>query len=69
MAIRLVWAYAIAVLLGGLGMVLYARWQDSGSWAGFAAWLVGALVAAAVGVQRGMKRRREMEADEAGRRG
>jgi predicted outer membrane lipoprotein len=68
-AIKLVWAYAIAVLLGGLGMVMYAKWQASGSWAGFAAWLVGASLAAAFGVRRGMKKRREIDADEAARRG
>jgi uncharacterized membrane protein (UPF0136 family) len=64
MAIKLVWAYAIAVLLAGVAMFIYAKWQDSGSWAGFAAWLVGAVLAAVFGVRRGMKKRREMEAEE-----
>jgi uncharacterized membrane protein len=69
MAMKLVWTYAIAVLLGGLGMVMYAKWQDSGSWGGFVAWLVGALFASAIGVRRGLKKRRQMEAGEAARRG
>lgn len=68
MAIKVVWAYAIVILLGGLAMLLYMRWQDAGGFLPFLGGLVAMGGAAVVGVRRGTKRRQAMEAEEAGRR-
>lgn len=66
MGIKLVWAYATVVLLGGLGMVFYAKWQDEGGWAGFLPWLVAMAGVIVFGMRRGLKKRRAIEAEELG---
>lgn len=62
MAVKLVWAYAIIVLLGGLAMLLFWKWNDAGDWPGFVVWATGMAVAVTYGLRRGLRRRREMNA-------
>lgn len=67
-AIKLVWAYGIVVSLGGLGLVLYLKWQDSANWPAFVSWLTGMSVAVAFGIRRGREKRRKIEEEEAFRK-